>query len=152
MKIILAVDDSEFSFAATDVVKSRQWPPGTEVRVLSAVEQVPPPAAALWYDAQGSLEGAHRRLSNHAAVLTQGAVEALRAAGLNAESVVREGDPRSVIVDEAKDWDADLIVLGSHGYTGLKRWLLGSVAQFVVNHAPCSVEVVRQKVGEGTQG
>jgi len=38
---------------------------------------------------------------------------------------------------------ADLILLGSHGYTGLKRWLMGSVAQFVVGHAKCSVEVVR---------
>ena len=150
MKIILAVDDSDYSFAAVESVKAQQWSSGTEVRVLSAVEQVPPPAAALWYDAHGSLEDAHRRLSNHAAVLTQGAVEALRAAGLSAESVVREGDPRSVIVDEAKDWDADLIVLGSHGYTGLKRWLLGSVAQFVVNHAPCSVLVVRQREAEGS--
>ena len=150
MKIILAVDDSEYSFAAVESVKAQQWPAGTEVRILSAVEQVPPPAAALWYDAHGSLEDAHRRLSNHAAVLTQGSVEALRAAGLRAESVVREGDPRAVIVDEAKDWDADLIVLGSHGYTGLNRWLLGSVAQFVVNHAPCSVLVVRQREAEGS--
>ena len=48
-------------------------------------------------------------------------------------------------VDEATEWPADLIVLGSHGYTGLKRWLLGSVAQSVVAHASCSVEVVRGK-------
>src|ERR1041384_6560380 len=112
MKIILAVDDSDYSFAAVESVKAQPCPPGTEVRVLSAVEQVPPPASALWYDAHGSLEEAHQRLSNHAAVLTQGAVEAFRSAGVQAESVVREGDPRSVIVDEAKDWDADLIVLG----------------------------------------
>jgi nucleotide-binding universal stress UspA family protein len=150
MKIILAVDDSEYSFEAVESVRAQQLPPGTEVRVLSAVEQIPPPAAALWYDAHGSLEDAHQRLSNHAAVLTQGAVEALRSAGLNAESVVRQGDPRSVIVDEAKDWDADLIVLGSHGYTGIKRWLLGSVAQYVVNHALCSVLVVRKKETEGS--
>jgi nucleotide-binding universal stress UspA family protein len=56
------------------------------------------------------------------------------------------GDPRSVIVDEAQAWQADLIVLGSHGYTGIKKWLLGSVAQSVVSHAPCSVEVVRGRV------
>ena len=62
---------------------------------------------------------------------------------------MRDGDPRSAIVDEAEEWGADLIVVGSHGYTGLKRWLLGSVAQSVVGHAPCSVEVVRRKqIGE----
>jgi nucleotide-binding universal stress UspA family protein len=56
---------------------------------------------------------------------------------------MREGDPRSVIVEEAEQWPAELIVLGSHGYTGIKKWLMGSVAQSVVSHAPCSVEVVR---------
>ena len=61
---------------------------------------------------------------------------------------MRDGDPRTVIVDEAKEWSADLIVMGSHGYTGLKRLLLGSVAHSVVSHAPCSVEVVRVKQTE----
>jgi nucleotide-binding universal stress UspA family protein len=66
--------------------------------------------------------------------------------------VVRRGDPRSVILEEAKEWDADLIVVGSHGYTGIKRLLLGSVAQSVVSHAPCSVEVVRQKTENENPG
>lgn len=74
--------------------------------------------------------------------------DSLRASGLTAETAVRYGDARSVIVDEAKEWDADLIVVGSHGYTGVIRWLLGSVAQSVVSHAPCSVEVVRKKQKE----
>jgi nucleotide-binding universal stress UspA family protein len=65
--------------------------------------------------------------------------------GLAIDKSVREGDPRHEIVDEAKRWPADLIVVGSHGYTGWKRWLLGSVAQSVVSHAPCSVEVVRKR-------
>jgi nucleotide-binding universal stress UspA family protein len=55
------------------------------------------------------------------------------------------GDPRSVIVDQAEEWSADLIVIGSRGLTSLKRLLLGSVAQSVINHAPCSVAVVRKK-------
>src|SRR5207244_977811 len=61
------------------------------------------------------------------------------------ETAVREGDPASTIVEQAREWQADLIVVGSHGYTGLKRLVLGSVAQSVVGHAPCSVEVVRRK-------
>lgn len=51
-------------------------------------------------------------------------------------------------MDEAERWPADLIVIGTHGYTGIKRWLLGSVAQAVVNRAPCSVEVVRKRPAE----
>jgi len=46
---------------------------------------------------------------------------------------------------QADEWGADLIVVGSHGRTGVKRWLLGSVAGAIVSHAPCSVEVVRRR-------
>jgi nucleotide-binding universal stress UspA family protein len=73
------------------------------------------------------------------------AAERLGTKGLPIETVVRQGDPRSAIVDEAEEWAADLIVVGSHGRTGIKRWLLGSVAQSLVSHAPCSVVVVRRK-------
>jgi len=149
MKILLAIDDSPYSSEAVRAVAARPWPPGTTVRVLSAVEQIPPPAAELWYDAGGDLERARQELTKRAEQLTARVAESLAASGLKAAPVVRQGDPRSVIVDEAKEWGADLIVLGSHGYTGLKRLLLGSVAQSVVSHAPCSVEVVRQKAVAG---
>jgi nucleotide-binding universal stress UspA family protein len=145
MKILLAIDGSEYSADAVKAVAGRPWPEGTEVRVLTAVEPVVPPATELWYDAGGSLERARQEIQTRAEQLTAGVVETLRAVGLTAEAAVRDGEPRSAIVDEAREWDADLIVLGSHGYTGLKRWLLGSVAQAVVGHAPCSVEVVRKK-------
>lgn len=145
MKILLAIDGSEYSAEAVKAVAERPWPEGTQVRVLTAVEPIAPPAAELWYDAGGSLERARQEMTAHAEQLTAGVAETLRASGLSAEPAVRDGEPRSVIVDEAREWGADLIVVGSHGYTGLKRWLLGSVAQSVVGHAPCSVEVVRRK-------
>jgi nucleotide-binding universal stress UspA family protein len=145
MKILLAVDGSEYSAEAVREIAARPWPPHTTVRVLSAVEPITPPAAELWYDAGGSLERAKQEMQRRAEQLTVGVAETLRSSGLAAETVVRDGDPRSVIVDEARDWSADLIVIGSHGYTGIKRWLLGSVAQSVVAHAPCSVEVGRKK-------
>ena len=145
MKILLAVDESEYSAAAAEAVATRPWPSGTIVRVLTAVEPVVPPAAELWYDAGGNIERAQQELTTRAEQLAAGVAETLRASGLTVETAIRDGEPRSVIVDEARDWSADLIVIGSHGYTGLKRWLLGSIAQAVVTHAPCSVEVVRKK-------
>jgi nucleotide-binding universal stress UspA family protein len=151
MKILLAVDGSAYSSEAVGEVAARPWPPGTKVRVLSAVERVPPPAAELWIDAGGILERTQQEMIKSAERLTASVAEALQASGLATETAVREGDPRTVIVDEAKEWSADLIVMGTHGYTGLKRWLLGSVAQAVVSHAPCSVEVVRRKLSEGVQ-
>lgn len=50
------------------------------------------------------------------------------------------------IVERAREWRADLVVVGSHGHTGLKHWLLGSVAERVVRHAPCPVLVARPSV------
>ena len=148
MKILLAVDESEYSAAAVEAVATRPWPSETTVRVLTAIEPVVPPAAEVWYDAGGKLESVRQERTTHAEQLIAGVAETLRASGLRAETATRDGDPRSVIVDEAERWSADLIVIGTHGYTGIKRWLLGSVAQAVVSHAPCSVEVVRKKSAE----
>jgi nucleotide-binding universal stress UspA family protein len=145
MKILLAVDGSPYSAAAAETVLKRPWPPGTIVRVLSAVEDIVPPAAELWYNAAGNLEETRRQITSQAERLTDKVAETVRASGFTVETAVRHGDPRSVIIDEATEWHADLIVVGSHGYTGIKRLLLGSVAHSVVSHAPCSVLVVRQK-------
>ncbi len=145
MKLLLAIDNSEYSVEAIKEVAKRPWPPKAIVRVISVVEPVPPPAAELWYDATGSLERVQQEMTKRATELTQKTSESLKRKGLKIESAVREGDARSVIVDEARKWSADLIVLGSHGYTGIKRLLLGSVASSVVSHAPCSVEIVRRK-------
>jgi nucleotide-binding universal stress UspA family protein len=54
------------------------------------------------------------------------------------------GSAKKFIVEEAKDWGADLIIVGSHGYGFLTRALIGSVSDAVVHHAPCSVLVVRK--------
>jgi nucleotide-binding universal stress UspA family protein len=67
----------------------------------------------------------------------------LRKAGFQSTGVVRTGEARQQIIDYATEWPADLIVLGSHGRRGLNRFLLGSVSEGVVRHAPCSVEIVR---------
>jgi nucleotide-binding universal stress UspA family protein len=145
MKLLLAIDNSEYSVEAIKEVAKRPWPPNSTVRVLSVVELVAPPAAELWYDAGGNLERVQQEMAKRATELTQKTSESLKRKGLKIETAVREGDARPVIVDEARKWSADLIVLGSHGYTGLKRLLLGSVASSVVSHAPCSVEIVRRK-------
>jgi len=146
MKILLPVDESACSAEAIHAVTERPWPAGTTIRVLSAVESVGyPEMGPMMFDAGGAFEKLQQQRTKEASRLTKRVANTLAAHGLATETVVHDGDPRSVIVDEAEDWKADLIVLGSHGYSGLKRWLLGSVAQSVVSHAPCSVEVVRHR-------
>jgi nucleotide-binding universal stress UspA family protein len=63
--------------------------------------------------------------------------------GVEVETVVCEGYAATVIVEEAKARDADLIVIGTHGLSGLKHLLLGSIAERVVQKAPCPVLSVK---------
>jgi universal stress protein A len=66
--------------------------------------------------------------------------------GVDCTSIVRVGHPASEIVDFARRENTDLIIMGTHGRTGLGHVLLGSVAERVVRQAPCSVLVVRERV------
>jgi nucleotide-binding universal stress UspA family protein len=65
--------------------------------------------------------------------------------GLTVETATREGYAPDVIVEEARERDADLIAMGTHGRTGLAHLLLGSTAERVVQHAPCPVMTVRRR-------
>ena len=71
--------------------------------------------------------------------------EPLRAQGLSADIIVREGYPATVIEQEAVDQRADLIVIGTRGLSGLKHLLLGSIAERVVQKAPCPVLTVKTR-------
>ncbi len=73
--------------------------------------------------------------------------EDLRGRGLEVEALVREGYPATVIVEEAESLEADLVVIGTHGLSGLKHMLLGSIAERVVQKAPCPVLTVKSNAG-----
>ena len=147
MKILLAVDGSEFSDAAIDEVAQRPWPPGTEVKLITAADipamigVEPWPASPLYFE---QLDNAIRDASN---AIMERAESRLRSASeilLQITSEVIQGSPREIIVNEAQDWGADLIVMGSRGLGAWNRLLLGSVSNAVVHHAKCSVEIVRK--------
>jgi nucleotide-binding universal stress UspA family protein len=149
MRILLAIDDSECSEAATRAVIAHFPREGTEVLVLHADEwpnQLPtslpfvegPTAAAEVLDVRDE----RRRQGEELVART---AQRLQSAGFRANTTVREGDARDAILDAAAQWSSDVIVLGSHGRKGVTRFLLGSVSETIVRHAPCSVEVVRAK-------
>jgi len=143
MKILIAIDGSDFSQAALKSVIARPWPPNTEVKVLNVVE---PPALLMGREMSGpdpEFETVWNALREQAKAIVLKAAEKLRAANFNVSTELVEGDPKSQIIDQANEWHADMIVLGSHGWSGLKRFLMGSVSEGVARHAHCSVEIVR---------
>jgi nucleotide-binding universal stress UspA family protein len=69
-------------------------------------------------------------------------LEQAQAVGVKAEFTQTAGEPASLICELAKDLQADLILVGSHGRRGISELLLGSVSNYVMHRAPCSVMVV----------
>ena len=67
----------------------------------------------------------------------------LEKSGISAEPIIKIDEPRFVILREAEEWPADLVLIRAHTYTNFSRWLLGSVSGAVLRDAPCSVEIVR---------
>jgi nucleotide-binding universal stress UspA family protein len=153
VKVLLAIDEEPGSEEAINETASRPWEAGTTVRVLHVVGKFVPPAQELWYDAGGDPERARQEIKDRLLELAERAAGWLREQGLSAEAAVRDGEPGPVIVEEAREWGAGLIVVGSRGFTGLRRMLAGSVSQYVIDHAPCPVEVVHGKEkDEGRNG
>ena len=147
MKVLLAIDDSVYSQAAIRAVIAQVRHDGTEVRVLNVVDWPPSFPESLAFTpgvvSEGPILELHEETLREGERLVALAAEKLRAAGLAATQEVREGDPRNVILERAADWRPDIIVLGSHGRKSAESFLLGSVSENVVRHAPCSVAVIR---------
>jgi nucleotide-binding universal stress UspA family protein len=150
LKVLLATDGSDCSVGAVHAVANGPWPEGTIFKILSVEElmvvgnQMEASSLSAVYPAS-LLEELIAEAHNRAASAVGTAKAILLAAGRNVLEAPSTpvGEPRAVILDTAKAWGADLIVLGSHGRRGLDRFLLGSVSEAVAIHANCSVQVVR---------
>jgi nucleotide-binding universal stress UspA family protein len=148
VRVLLATDGLECSTHAAHRIAARSWPKGTEVRVISVVELMPPFLQAA-LEPQFLAEESMEQLRAESIQRTQEAIAVARQlladAGLQTSEVlsVELEDPKTLILKEAKEWPADLIFVGSHGKRGFNRIMLGSESEAVAMHAECSVEVVR---------
>lgn len=140
MKLLVATDFSP-AFSAVGSIKARAWPEGTEVYILHVVDLPPFEAGA------ELLETARRGAES----IVRALAADLERAGLKAQADVVIGHPRTAIPDYAKKYDANWVIVGSHGANALARLFLGSVAQAVVRAAPCSVEVARPGAGDAAR-
>ena len=138
MKILVAIDNSDASEAIIKEIAARPWPPKSCIEVLNVLEY-----AHLWAVSQ-----TYEEAWQDSTALTDRAVTELRGRGVEATPRMLQGDARSVILDRAKEAQADLVFVGSNGASGLAKLFLGGVAASVVSHAPCSVEIVRTREGK----
>jgi nucleotide-binding universal stress UspA family protein len=147
MRVLLAIDDSAYSEAAVKVVMAQLRPANTEVCVFHAVEWLREMPRSYMFGEGPTYDkdilASRERSFKKAKELVARVAEQLQAAGFHTTTATPDSDPRHGIIDCAADWKADLIVMGSHGRRGLDKWLLGSVAEAVMRHASCSVEIVR---------
>lgn len=150
MRVLVAVDGSEYSDVVVEEVSQRHWPSKSEITVLTVFELPPFRTRGFWNLAPqpAYFEELAHDIEKHANSMVEAIVLKLRNLLPSDVAVAGKslsGSAKQVIVEEAEDGKADLIVLGSHGYSVWQRLLLGSVSQAVVSHSKCSVEVVRRR-------
>ena len=150
MKILIGLDASTHSERVLDFVARMRWPAGSRVIVLSMLQPVASAVTGAYEPTvipAENLEGLRAQLEE----LVADAERALREVGFSTEGRVLAGDPRETLLQVAHSERADLIVVGSHGRSGIAKMMLGSVSSHVVTHAPCSVLVVKQ-TGRAKEG
>ncbi len=133
--IIFATDGSKYSEAATNKAIDFAKSYGSEIKVISVVD--------VTEEFMARAPGAVEDLVKKAKEIVEDVKKKASSEGINAEGIVREGDAYKIIVNIAKKQKANAIIMGSHGRTGLKRLLMGSVTERVIGHAPCPVLVVK---------
>jgi nucleotide-binding universal stress UspA family protein len=144
MKLLVATDGSEFSAAALRSVAERPWPAGSTAKVVSVPEFLP--LKEFSYLNRQEIEDLGAASQEEARICIAKGVEVLKGSALKVCQEVSKLMDRTyqVVLDEAEKWDADMIVLGSHGRSGFDRVVMGSVSEAVALHAKCSVEVIRR--------
>jgi nucleotide-binding universal stress UspA family protein len=146
MKTLLAIDGSIFGGAALlqacEIIGAQLSP---EVRVLTAYEVLAPVMSEPFVPMPVYSQEIVDELRQKAEEIAAAAVEKLKEKFPSAEvsQIVKMDEPGAAIVSEARAWNADIIIVGSHGHGIFGRVLLGSVSDYVIHHAPCSVMVVR---------
>ncbi|MFN0109397.1 MAG: universal stress protein [Blastocatellia bacterium] len=139
-RLVIGIDGSKYANAAVDAVAKRVWPLGAEVRLVNGTWQIP--AATANHMLSQIAEWVASENARVKAAMDDG-FDKLKSAGLKPSIVVKDDEPRRLIISEAESWDADSIFVGSKGMGRVERFLIGSVSSSIAIRAHCSVEIVR---------
>lgn len=138
-KILIAVDESTFAARAADAGMDLALQLGAEVAFVTVVD-----SGSITYDPNSDIPPDEwlAMLKADSKNLLK-AFASRRAIAPPPLEFLEVGKPEAKIVEAARNWPADLIVMGTHGRNAIANILLGSVAQGVLHHAPCPVMVLR---------
>ena len=145
MKVLIAVDDKIYGIAMAKFLVQSRWQKTPAFKIVNVVPStkylIPSVTGVSDLRYIEALE--ERRQAGRNLVFEVGNVLGQSFPNSSIQGLVADGDPRAIICDMALDWQASMIVMGSHSRTGFKRILLGSVSSSVLSHASCSVTIVR---------
>ncbi|MBZ5703596.1 MAG: universal stress protein [Acidobacteriia bacterium] len=142
MRILIALDATPSAAIVLQEAVARPWPAGSSFSLLTVVDPYGFAKAPLL------LEKAKAAARDQ----LQSAAERLEGTGWKSNTDVILGNPRRAISGYAAGWEADLLMVGSHGHGNMARLILGSTARAALRRAPCSVEIVRMRAKEGDGG
>lgn len=146
-RVVIGVDSSEESDNAVKMLASRHWTKGSSVHLVSAIDSVI--YTAFLYRNIGPVfeKELFKRIHKATDWIKKKHAEyklILEKSGLKVSSSIKEGDPKGILIQEAKRWGADCIFVGAVGHSRMDRFLMGSVSTAVATRATCSVEVIRK--------
>ena len=145
MKILLAIDGSKSSECVVNELKNITLSKDSEIIILSTVEKMMPivgePFGGAVFEYEAQIEKQSLEAAKDIVKEAKEKIEKDFDCYVKTEVVI--GSPKYSIVEKSKEWQTDLIIVGSHGYRLWERVLLGSVSTFVAQHAECSVLISR---------
>jgi nucleotide-binding universal stress UspA family protein len=146
MKILLATDGSDSAKSAVDVLINFPFPRESSATVMTVIDDklfTLYKPSDLDEDQDRLLQETEQTIKEESEQLLQQEATRLREAGWSGSTKLCRGNPADEILQVAEEMKPDLIVMGSHGITGVKHFLLGSVSDRVLEHASCSVLIVK---------
>jgi nucleotide-binding universal stress UspA family protein len=134
MKVLIPIEDDDFADLQVDFVLKHSWPENTSVYILNVVSPI-------YSDLAGNVTRETRHWSERLVKKMVHRIEQERPRW-GFTTGIKEGEAADVILEAAKTWKADMIVLGSHGRHGLGKVVLGSVAFDILAKSPCQTVII----------
>jgi nucleotide-binding universal stress UspA family protein len=144
MRVLLAYDGSAGAAEATALAEAIHWPSDSVLRVVSVIEPILSPMSGPWDRGTALSPELDAEITASANETLRDVVERLGSSGRSVGGNVLRGRAATAIIDDARDFGADLVIVGSRGHGAIATLLLGSVSSEIVDHAPCPVLVARR--------